>query len=969
MRLLFTALIVCLFVRDGGAADLDQSKVRATAASRLAERIVKASGVKAGLCVHVGVTDGELTAGLRAGGRFVVHGLAADAASVEKARDFIRKSGQYGDVSVERVAFAKLPYADNLVNLLVVDDPKKLGLDEREIRRVLVPNGVAVVGSKDFRIIRKPRPKGMDDWTHPRHGPDGNPVSLDTLAGPSPQLRWLAGPLWGHHRGPAGAVTANGRLFCVLREAPLGTAVPPRFYLTAHDAYNGILLWKRPVPGRKVQYGHSATVPSGSLVASGDRVFVVLKAGTPLVALDAATGETVMTYKNAPSPASVLYHDGTLVLAQRTNLHVVDAATGKLLWQRAWTASRARNVWTTSPAVVGGDDLFFLQGAKRKGPLSLVGAELKTGKERWRKDVGTLLPAKSGGPALVSHYKGLVLLRNAGGVHAVSAKDGALRWSKAGASGYVFGLRGLVWAQAKGIPKDAKYGWIGLDPADGKQKAQIGVPKALPKHIRGKRILDGQCNFSTATERYIVTTTRMSLVDTQTGEFHNTMITRAPCKFLLAVPANGLLYTFPKDCNCYPCLRGMLAYSPAPADAAKPTNTPPLEKGVAFGTTRDPEPETRNSSDWPTYRHDGARSNSTPGVVPAKLSSAWSTEVGGKLTAPVVAEGKVFVASVERHTVHALDAQTGRPAWIFTAGGRVNSPPTIYRRLCLFGSRDGWVYCLRAKDGVLVWRLRAAPAERRIVAFGQVESAWPTFGSVLVKDGVASFSAGHHANAEGGIQVYGVEPATGKFLWRNAPSYEIVNDVLQITPKGNVYLGYYKVAFDLKTGRAVRDQTRLRTSFAGFLNDEITRVLPVFDSTRTVAVYRGKLDKRKRRRQSVPGRGFDVVLSITREGKPARVWSREGLPVRINAVVLTKDVVFVAGPVDARFNPDAKDPYAVIDGGLGGTVLALSAADGKLAGELNLPAPPVLDGMAAAGGRLYMATRDGKVRCFEEEKK
>ena len=961
--LVAVALAAASVARIGQAGDLARRDP--------AKRILKECAVRAGLCAHLGCGDGRLTAELARPGNFFVHAIDSDRAMVDKARAFLTTQKLLGKASIEKAAFHPLPYADNLINVIVIDDPdrlRKAGLSLDEVKRVLAPNGVAILGIANPRIIRKPRPKEMDEWTHPRHGPDGNPVSLDTLAGPSPQLRWLAGPLWGHHRGPGGAVSANGRLIYILREAPLGTAIEPRFFLIARDAYNGMLLWKRAILAVKVRYGHSAAVPAGSLVASGDRVFVVLKPRGPLAALDAATGKIVQTYKDVPCPACVLHHDGTLVLARRTDLHVIDAATGKLLWKRTGTLSRARNVWTVSPAVVGGDNVFFLQQAGRKGPVALVGAALRTGTEQWRKNIRSLLPAKTGSPALVSYYRGLVLLRDAAGVHAVSAKDGALRWSAAGASGYVFGLRGLVWVQSKGAPKGAKYGWIGLDPATGEQKAQVGVPKSLPKHIRGKRILDGQCNFPAATEHYIVTTTRMSLVDTQTGEFHNTMITRAPCKFLLALPANGLLYAFPKDCGCYPCLRGMLAYSPAPKDAAEPSNTPPLERGPAYGLDNLQPPGDPQSDDWPSYRHDATRSSSTPGSVAGRLGAAWSADVGGKLSAPVVAGGKAFVASVERHQVHAVDAKTGRPVWTFTAGGRVDSPPTIHRGLCLFGCRDGWVYCLRASDGRLVWRLRAAPAERRIAAFGQLESAWPVFGSVLVHGGAAYFSAGHHANAEGGIQVYGVEPATGKALWRNAPTYEIVNDVLQITPKGNVYLGYYKIAFHPKTGRRVRDQTRLRTSYAGFLNDEITRVLPVFDAQRTVAVHRAKLNKYRKRRANVPGQGFDVVLSVRRDGKSAPVWSREALPVRINAVVLTKDVLFVAGPTDALFNPKAKNPWAVIDGELGGAVLALSAADGKTLGELDLDAPPVFDGLAAAGGRLYVSTTDGKLLCFGKKR-
>jgi len=116
--------------------------------------------------------------------------------------------------------------------------------------------------------------------------------------------------------------------------------------------------------------------------------------------------------------------------------------------------------------------------------------------------------------------------------------------------------------------------------------------------------------------------------------------------------------------------------------------------------------------------------------------------VHGPLTAPVCADGRVFVARPDAHEVVALDAADGHVHWRFVANGRVDTPPTLRQGLCLFGCRSGWVYCLRATDGCLVWRLRAAPRDERIVAHGQLESPWPVPGSVLVVDGVAYFAAG-----------------------------------------------------------------------------------------------------------------------------------------------------------------------------------------------------------------------------------
>ncbi|GAH83802.1 unnamed protein product, partial [marine sediment metagenome] len=140
--------------------------------------------------------------------------------------------------------------------------------------------------------------------------------------------------------------------------------------------------------------------------------------------------------------------------------------------------------------------------------------------------------------------------------------------------------------------------------------------------------------------------------------------------------------------------------------------------------------------------------------MPAVLRRKWQVDVGGKLTSPTVAGGKVFVASVDEHRVCAMDADSGRSMWDFTAGARVDSPPTLYANQAIFGCRDGYIYSLRASDGALAWRLRAARAERRITARGQLESASPIHGSVLVRDGVAYFTVGRSSYLDGGIDLY-----------------------------------------------------------------------------------------------------------------------------------------------------------------------------------------------------------------------
>ena len=198
------------------------------------------------------------------------------------------------------------------------------------------------------------------------------------------------------------------------------------------------------------------------------------------------------------------------------------------------------------------------------------------------------------------------------------------------------------------------------------------------------------------------------------------------------MPANGLIYAPAHACGCYmeAKLFGFWALAP------ERTQTVPAAKrltpGPAFG--RALAYESSSDLEWPTHRHDALRSGGTPATVSDGLETVRTVPVEGQISAPVVAEGAVFISAIDSHRVIAMDAEDGDVRWEFTAGGRIDSPPTVYRGLALFGSADGHVYCLRATDGELVWRLRAAPVDRRTVALDQVESIWPVHGSVLERD-------------------------------------------------------------------------------------------------------------------------------------------------------------------------------------------------------------------------------------------
>jgi hypothetical protein len=85
------------------------------------------------------------------------------------------------------------------------------------------------------------------------------------------------------------------------------------------------------------------------------------------------------------------------------------------------------------------------------------------------------------------------------------------------------------------------------------------------------------------------------------------------------------------------------------------------------------------------------------------------------------------------------------------------------------------------------------------------------------------------------------------------------------------------------------------------------------------------------------------------------------VPVRIRAMVLAGEKLFVAGPPDVI--PD-DDPLAALEGRRGGRLWGVSATSGEKLAELPLESVPVFDGMAAAGGRLYLSGANGRLTCF-----
>jgi outer membrane protein assembly factor BamB len=1067
-------------------------------AAEAPESVLAAAGVRGGLCSLVGSDDVEPALELAKSPRWVVHCLCSDPEAVGPMRRTIHAHGLSGRVTADCVHPGRLPYAENLVNLLVVDRlPSRMeqGLSVEEVVRVLCPLGVACLGDStstgaedpawlaklkpqlaaagidDFDIVRrsgtwvkftKPWPDAIDEWTHWLHGPDGNAVARDRVVGPPRHLQWTARPYWSRHHdtvpSTSAMVSARGRLFYISDEAPAGIdgSLPDKWFLVARDAFNGVLLWKRPIAdwgwrqwstawlGR---FNQPTQLPK-RLVAVGERVYVTLGFNAPLTALDAATGKILKTYEGTEGTDEILYHEGLLVLSIGTTprapdaedkgpvrraVCVLDAESGEVLWRRGdYVGLRSR--------ADGGEPFGRLELAVHDGQIFLMdhdavlSLDLKTGRELWRTprpavpEFLALFGTRMNDLCVLVCHDGVVLVAQPemeirdpwhtipGTLYAYAAQSGELLWQRRYGGWMHFGqpdvfvIDGLVWIYEHHDVREGEggnrhyiadkdkldYPVLGLDPATGAQKRRFPARKAfyVGHHHR--------CYRGKATERFLLASRRgAEFLDLATEEIHLHHWGRAGC-LVGFVPCNGLLYLTPHPCECYIAakLNGYFALAPErePKPAAPKTSEEGrLRRGSAYGESPDHRSSgvEHPSADWPTFRHDVRRSGSTGCEVPAELEPLWEAEIGGRLTQPVVAGTRLLVASVDEHRVVALDADRGEPAWSYVAGGRVDTPPTVHRGLVLFGSADGRVTCLRASDGRLDWQWRAAPEERLVGAFGQLESAWPVPGNVLVKDDVAYLAAGRSSYLDGGIHVYALEPRTGKLLHeqgihspdpttgemppgdaRTVPG--ALADVLASDGDG-VYMRQRKLFdgenkpgdFAFSTAGYVDDTWFNRT---GWAVASIARTqLLAFDDELAYAV--SAYPERGRRGIFFPGKKGYTLFAATlkprdrdaRRGRsgaartPRGLQWRSDVPIRIQAMVLAGQTLFVAGPPDV-VDPD--DPLGAFQGRKGGKLAAFSAPDGKKLAEYDLDAPPAWDGMAAARGRLYLSTADGRVVCL-----
>ncbi len=406
-----------------------------------------------------------------------------------------------------------------------------------------------------------------------------------------------------------------------------------------------------------------------------------------------------------------------------------------------------------------GGNVYFHDGEK------VVALNQKSGDVEWNSDSVTRRKSFTFnfGPRMVAYDDVVLYAGGDGKMVSVDAATGKELWNANHPnSGYqspqdLMVLNGLVWCAPTTSGKDSGV-FTGRDPRTGEVKKEF-APDIDTYWFHHR------CYIAKATDNFLMPSrTGIEFVDPEKEHWDIHHWVRGGCLYGV-MPCNGLTYAPPHNCACYPeaKLFGFNALAPFSPTRPVPTTVPDegrLEKGPAFETEfAEINPA---ADDWATYRGDAERSGMTTLPIKPNVENKWSVELGGRLTSLVIAGGKVYVAQIDTHTLYALDEKGGDEKWTFTAGARIDSPPTVHRGRVVLGATDGWVYCVNAADGQLVWRYRAAPLDRRTMAFEQLESLWPVHGSVLIRDDTVYCVAGRSNFLDGGLRLLRLNLKSGE---------------------------------------------------------------------------------------------------------------------------------------------------------------------------------------------------------------
>ena len=890
--------------------------------------------------------------------------------------------------------------ADNVADGILVAPPVRAAVSESELLRVLRPLARAIVGE---RTIIKPVPDGIDEWTHPYHGPDNNPQSTDEYVRGRFRTQFIGAPKFSTM--PEQTVIGGGRIYKAMGHiAHRANQNEMLNTLLCINAYNGTILWKRPLSDGFMIHRNTMVATDDALYMGDHESCKVIDAQTgkirreirvsedisdgPVWKWMAIQGETLFALVgNREVKVETLrsvkrgmghwpwgmwkghdYKDPRTAFGFGRTIVAIDRNTGEIRWHH-----RDDEFLDARAVCLKGDRIFYFSADR-----FLACVDAHNGRLLWKNTDGDLLEAIGPNEKAQYYITGyattcymkcsdeFVFFAGPQRKQMVAARvqDGSLAWT------YPTGNLQLV-LRDKGIYAAGPQRTQGvcLDYADGSVLASFPARRAC---TRATGCVDSIFfRASGGTVRV--------LTEHNTAQHIAPM--RPPCQDGVLI-SNGHLYWGPWMCGCQLSLYGNIGLCPAgDADTLMDDADQLYQDALVLHDTDEPvESLNAGENDWTEYRGNNSRTDVTSVEIPEEVELRWTVEVstGDLPTAPVAAGELVFVAD-RNGVIRALDTR-GAPVWKAYVSGPVYYAPAISNDRLFVGSADGHVHAFAARTGRRLWTFRVAPLDRRIPVFGKLVSRWPVAGGVAVENGTLYAAAGitHYD----GTCVVALDAKTGRLKASNITSGTLAPEVdggislqgnLQIVDDELRFLGggvYETARYDLQTLKCLNEPrvqvtSQFRTAFypyypgyGKYVSLEHTCAdgnILCHDASYTGSMFGNlalqqppepdakKIVKDAARRQYLLRRGRDAP-------EPTNVWS-DGLDRRFTSFVVSGEKLIAAGHPD-----DTPDESALV---------AIHLGDGSDVWSHKLPAGAVKGGIAIdARGRIYVSLENGQVRCY-----
>lgn len=374
-------------------------------------------------------------------------------------------------------------------------------------------------------------------------------------------------------------------------------------------------------------------------------------------------------------------------------------------------------------------------------------------------------------------------------------------------------------------------------------------------------------------------------------------------------------------------------------------------------------PAVQLGQDWTNLvgspAHTGVAETLSPALVPA-----WMTNIGASvfMSSPLVADGKVFVASVDENLkgeawIYALEAATGNVLWKYKTRNSIKNTIVIDGGRVFAQDAEGYLYAVDIKDGNLSW-----------------EKKLPVAGLPVLVDGIVADNGIVYAGAGKGLCALTAD--AGKVLWQNTAWNQgegttttgaLGNGVL-VT--GAQWRGLYgtDAATGKKLWQAEKDGLRNRGASAAIHGNFMYLISQ--KSLFILETKTGKIIVRKELPFEV-----DVTSTPLLTDKMIVFGTSDSGLVALDRETLEQKWQVKTGEALVYTAPYTRQPAATIETSpvLSGNVIYVGASDGhvyginKDSGEIvwsYCAGAPVFSSVAISGNTLFVADFSGNVCAF-----